>query len=568
MTDDISSLTAAYQPLAATLTNTSARQAQGVSLTMSSTLGDQADISTEARQAWQASQSGQASSSTKKTANTWEGLFNITSGTKHLKNGNKQVTTIQGAELLVLEYEGDKLVRKETGLLGSNSIIKDIEYYDESGDVAQAIHSELVGLEDGGLSSSATLKRSAQWYNNGTLTREYSDSMELEVGYRGLEDLEIKDEDVRDAEALASRAGKVTQENAATRFAASIKDYVDGNLAQVATVTQDTSLELQTNRTGKKISDKEDWTVQALGGESGFSATVTNYDAKGKLLREASFDEEIGIDGEKTQRLSTTWYNNGELVKKSSGVFEGSVQDGMDLNAQLFLDTLDLTPSEYATHTPGTAAELLTKNFQAASDAPEFYISDAEGTNGQGVFGSARNLESYQNVNDPYSLTWTEELYKDGKLAARQQDTEGARKNDDARKYHFALGAGLTEDESPRLLRESSHTDASYDENGRLAVSASIERHEEVEKDERGVYHLWTSSTGTQVSNGETLRVSKREENPLATVDPEAKQASKGFAAAADLTLDDVRDMLNTLEEPGQGTQEAIALGKVEPDES
>lgn len=560
MTDPINSAGTAHQSLAASLTASASRQTQIEAQAKPIATEDIAEISRQAREAWLASQEQKSAQNDTRTSATWESLFNLSSGTKYLKNGNKQVTSIQGSELLVMEYEGDKLVRKETGLLTGNSVIKDVEYYDEAGELAQSIHSELVGIEDGGLSSSATLKRSANWYASGVLTREYSDSMELEVGYEGLQELEVEEGDLQDISALA---GKMTKDNVATRFAASIKDYVNGKLAQAATVRQNTSLLLQTNRGGSGQGDEETESIQALCGESGFSATVSNYDTSGKLLREASFDEEITSDGEKTQRLSTTWYNNGETVKTSSGVYEGQVQNGNGLNAQLLLDTLDLTPTQYATKTPQTAGELLTKTFQEAADAPEFYTADVDGTNGQGAFGSVRNLESYQNVMDPYSLTWTEELYKDGKLAARQQDTEGAIANPEARKIHFALGAGLTEDDSPRMLRKSSHTDESYDEHGDLAVSASIKRQEEVQKDERGIYHLLTRSTGTQVRNGETLTVAVREEKALVAVDLESRKASGSFAAAAELTLDDVHDMLSTLEEPGQGTQEARNKGKV-----
>lgn len=524
-------------------------------------LRDLLDISSEARQAWLASQqSTTQGSEEQKTADTWESLFRLQSGTTYLKNGNKQVTTIKGSELLVMEYEGDRLVRKETGLLTDNSVIKDVEYYDEVGELAQSIHSELVGIEDGGLSSNATLKRSANWYANGVLTREYSDSMELEVGYAGLQELEVEEENLQDLSALA---GKITKDTVATRFAASLKDYENGKLAQNATVSQNTSLELRTNRTPKAHCGQAAWTTQGLGGESGFSATVSNYDTSGKLLREASFDEEVTSDGEKTQRLSTTWYNNGEIVKKSSGVYEGQVQNGKGVNAQLFLDNLGMTKEQYSSQTPQTARELLTKNFQKAADAPEFYTEDVAGINGQGVFGSVRNLKSFQNVADPYSLTWTDETYVDGTLAARSVDTEGAQKNPDARDIHFAMLTGLTEDDSPRLLRESNHTDESFDEHGDVQTRAELKRNEEVTKDDRGVYHLWTRTTGRQEGDEKPLSVIAREENPLSEVDKEARKASLSFGAAADLTLRDAADMLASLADPGAGTQEAREKGLV-----
>lgn len=524
-------------------------------------LRDLLDISREAREAWLASKQATSEDSVKgQTSNTWESLFGLSSGTTSLKNGNRQVTTITGSELLIMEYEGDRLVRKETGTLGPNAIIKDIEYYDEAGRVAQSTHSELTSTDENGFESAAVLKRSSMWYSGGALVREYADSMELSAGYDQMPDFELDEEELKD---LSGLAAAITKDDVATHFTATVKDYVDGRLAQNASVRQNTSLELRTIRNPDANDGQAAWTTQGLGGESDFSATVTNYDFKGRLLREASFEEEIDASGKKSQHLSTSWYNNGELIRKQSGTFEGKVQDGLGVNAQLFLDTLGMTQEQYSSKTPQTAGELLTKNFQKAADAPEFFTQDVDGINGQGVFGSARNLKSFQNVADPYDLTWTEETYLDGALAARSVDTEGAQENADARSVHFALATGLTEDRSPRLLRESSHTDESFDEHGEVQASAVLKRSEEVTKDDRGVYHLWTRTTGQQEAGGTTQSVSAREEAPLSEVDKEAGKASLSFDAAATLTLSDVTAMLAKLEQPGEGTQEARNKGVV-----
>ncbi len=536
-------------------------QASGLGQPATGGLRDLLDISREAREAWLASRQSTTQESVKnQTADTWESLFRLQSGTTTLKNGNKQVTTINGSELLVMEYEGDRLVRKETGTLGSGSIVKDIEYYDEAGRLAQSVHSELASTDGSGFESSAVLTRSASWYSGDALVREYTDSMELSAGYDEMPSFDLDEEDLQD---LTSLAGAITKDNVTTHFNATVRDYMGGRLAQSATVRQNTSLELRTNRTASVDGGQAAWTTQGLGGESGFSATVTNYDFQGRLLREASFEEEIDKTGKKTQRLSTSWYNNGELVRKSTGEFEGQVQSGRGINAQLFLDTLGMTQGQYSSQTPQTAGELLTKNFQKAAEAPEFYTQDVDDMNGQGVFGSARNLMSFQNAADPFSLTWTDETYVDGTLAARSVDTEAARENPDARGVHFGLLTGLTEDRSPRLLRESSHTDEGFDEHGDVQTSAVLKRIEEVTKDDRGVYHLWTRTTGLQEGGGEPLSVTAREERPLSEVDKEAGKASLSFDAAAELTLNDVTAMLAGLEEPGAGTQEAREKGVV-----
>ena len=540
---------------------TDSRQSSEPGQTNTGSLGDLLDISREAREAWLASKQTTTNDSVKRqTSNTWESLFGLTSGTTSLKNGNKQVTTITGSELLIMEYEGDRLVRKETGTLGPNSVIKDIEYYDEAGRLAQSTHSELTSTDENGFESSAVLKRSSMWYSGDALVREYADSMELTAGYNQMPDFELDEEDLQD---LSGLANFITKDDVTTSFSATLKDYVDGKLTQSATVRQDTAMELRTIRNPDANAGQAAWTSQGLGGESSFSATVSNYDSKGRLLREASFEEGIDRTGKKSQQLSTSWYNSGELVRKQSGTFEGEIQDGRGINAQLFLDTLGMTQEQYSSKTPQTAGELLTKNFQKAADAPEFYTQDVDGINGQGVFGSARNLKSFQNVADPYSLTWTDETYVDGTLAARSVDTEGAKENPDARSVHFALLTGLTEDSSPRLLRESSHTDESYDEHGDVQASATLKRSEEVTKDDRGVYHLWTHTTGLQEAGGKTQSVFTREEKPLSEADKDADKASRSFDAAAKLTLNDVTAMLASLEEPGEGTQEARNNGVV-----
>jgi hypothetical protein len=86
--------------------------------TQTTTGGDTATISREGLRAWVRSQYEENSAKTAAAAKTqisWESLFNLSSGTTVLKNGNKQVTSIENGELSVMEYEADRLVAQETG---------------------------------------------------------------------------------------------------------------------------------------------------------------------------------------------------------------------------------------------------------------------------------------------------------------------------------------------------------------------------------------------------------------------------------------------------------------------
>jgi hypothetical protein len=476
---------------------------------------------------------------------TWESLFGLSNGAKTLKNGHTEVTTITGSKLLVTEYDGDKLVRKETGVIANGTVAKDVTRYDAAGRVAQTSHSELTGLTESGLATGATLSRSVQWYSAGTLARDYSDSMTLSAEYEGMPDL---DPGVEDTASLQALTDAMTKDNIATDFYATLSEYSDGHLAQSATVRQVTTQDLQTNRALEKQGGQPGHSTEFLDGSHGFSASVTNYDQNGKLLRQASYSEKINESGEKTQRLSQDWYSDGELVQRSNGLYEGKLKDGRGINAQLMLETLGMSQGGYSTSTPQTAGEMLAGKYQEASGQPDFYVADAPGDNGQGSYGSARNLQSFQNVTDPYSLTWTNEVYRDGKLAARQEDTEGAVENPDAHTLRFAVGAGLSEDVSPRLLRNASHMDESYDKDGDLQTRATLRREEEIVKDDRGVSHLKTHSSGRQDdADGGGVSLSTTQEGGLDAVDSESRLASQHMDAAADLTLGDIRRMLRGL---------------------
>lgn len=477
---------------------------------------------------------------------TWESLFGMADGVKLLKNGHTQVTTIKGSELLVQEFDGDRLVGKQTGSITGNAVVMDIERYDAAGRVIQSTHSELTGLSSDGLASGANFTRSSRWFENGQLARDYTDSMTLSASYSGVPEFEPIGST---ASELADLAGAMTTDGMATNFRATVSEYEDGTLRRSAEVRQNTSLKLVANRSDRARSGLPAHSVRELaeGSQSGFSASISAYDAEGKLLHEASFAEEITPDAVKKQRLETASYEDGQIVQRGSGTFEGEVPSGQGPNAQLLLDTLGMGQAEYDTTTPNSAAGMLAANFRAATDSADFYVADAPGTNGQGYFGSARNLESYQNTTAPYELSWTSEVFREGKLAARQTDTEGAAENHDARGLQFGLARGLAEDESPSLLRSASHTDESYTPDGSLARSATLERHEEMAADGRDVLRLRTRSRGRQTGSGAPVSLSATQQAPLDEVDAEAHLASQRFNASADVTLGAATRLLRRL---------------------
>lgn len=505
---------------------------------------DSASISAKAREAWLVEQNLAKPSP---TANPWESLFGYREGTRVLKGGNRQVTSFQGSDVLVLEYDGDRLVRRESGTIAGGVAVVDVERYDEAGRLARATHSELRGLEDGGLSSEATLTRTVSWYDGDQLTRHYTDSLTLDASYSATTLFEPEGVDEDDLSALA---GALTHDNIGAVYSAQLSQYEDGQLVASLAAQQSTSYELVTNRALEKQSGLPGHSTEMHAAQNAYSVSMANYGPDGALLREAAFSEAVDRLGQKVQNVEETWYAGGKVVRKDAGRFQGSLPEGGGLNTQLLLDTLDMTQGGYSTTVPSTASQLLGADFRQTADTPGFYTADAQGNNGQGSFSSLRNLQNYENVSDPYSYSWSTELYADGTLAARTEDTLEAEVNRNARDIFFATGAGLTEDESPAMLLESSHATERYDENGRLAARASRKSAEHVAKDDRGVYHLFTHTRSVLEDAGQDATADRTEEGRLAGLDPEMSDAAQGVRTAADRVLGDARKLLGMLQEP------------------
>lgn len=524
----------------------------------------------------------QAAEATKPKADppTWQERFGFREGERTLKNGNKEVVTIEDNKLEVFEYDtSGKLIKKVEGVLGDDAAVLDTEFYDENGRVNQTIHTELTGLGDTeDATTSARMSRTIQWFDNGQLTRRMHDSMDLESTYRKLDDENaqgmremarqsaggtltvesaIEAGMIKQPDKLDDMIGRVTVDTHKSRYYASIQEYDAGRLTQDMTIRQKAEYDNITNRTDAKWGGMETGTTRELFHNAQLEVSVTNYDGEGNILRQAEFrdghkDGVLDKDGGLNQSLTVSWYNKGELVKRSHGSLSmDEVKNGKLPERPSLLDALGLKNEEYSTDRPVAASGLLAAaTKQAASEADHFGepLRHDTASSVTGAYNTAGNVLTSGSGNNPYSISWTNEIYRDGELAARQVDKESAVKSPVPTDFQFHTGGGLTEDDTPAVVRRSSHRDESF-ENGLLKKEAEIESHEFVKEVKNGADVVKTRTEASEGLGLNRRHLQKTTTAKIDEVDRESHAAAKGFSGELRLTLDDVADAFQAIDD-------------------
>ncbi len=505
-------------------------------------LGDTVSIS-------QAAYDKQAQAADEAETSLWETKFGLRNGTTMLKNGNRRTVTMEGSSMLIEEYDGDKLVRKETGVISGDKMIRDIERYDDLGRVSQTSHLELTGLgDDGELTSEAVMTRSMKWFEKGELTREMRDKATVGATYRGY----MSDPgEAYAVNSLEDLTGKVTQDMVSMEYYASIQEYADGKITKSAMIKNRVDSENITNRTGEDIGDFVSESTQETAKTSGLSVSMQTYDAEGELLRTDDFTDGLVKNGIETQRIASSWYQGGELVKRQSGTFSAEAGDKHLLQGRASIQrTLGLSTEEYSASKPLSASNLLAKpSDETAGDGAAYLrgVSDEIGRDGYdtGLYFNEEKGAAY--IHD---IRYEEETYKEGELVARSVDRSSANKNVDFEPMEFNVGAGLTETDAPALLSRASHERESY-EDGRLKTRAVTQFREFTQEDERGVEELKTTVTGVITGDRENADVSKVVMGGVLDADNLSGSAFFGMSDASNVFTGDLRGMIERAGDDG-----------------
>jgi hypothetical protein len=466
--------------------------------------------------------------------NTWEARFGLEAGSSILDNGNRQVVTIDGSSMEIFEYDGDSLVRHETGEIAGSRVIREVEYYGADGKVSQSARVVLT-TEGDKADGPASMERSMQWFENGELVRSLADSMRVEADFKVLAQFTLPGKTAwEQAEGMVV---KLTQDHVVTDYDAVLESYEGGDLVESLRLEQDADATQITNRSSVPIAGQAAWSSVESSKASGLKVSITNWNHEGELLRTAEFSDETVVGGGQEQRSRVSWFEDGELVKTSQGSYRSERTPESELEKRpTVLELLSITEEEFSSMEPKTATELLDRLGNDAMDQGDLFSSVARNDFAGPMYASVDSLVGSGFTARPYEVQWTSSEYRDGDLVARQEDSQELKENPRPPSDVFAVGRGLSEDKTASRLYESRHMDESYEE-GRTVKSAELRRRETIHEDEDGMRSVWTHSMGT-AGQGAERRVARAEQaGRIPEIDPEFERASTLLGADIVLTL-------------------------------
>jgi hypothetical protein len=496
--------------------------------------------------AWLATRDA-AQTETQAATNAWETNFGLKSGSTTLKNGNTQVTTIDGAKMERLEYKNGVLVKKETGAITGDRAVWDTQQYDISGAVTQKAHAELTGLGGTDAETMASLRRDVQWYENGKIVRELHDGMNVQASSVSPE--LVSGGELDEAATLEDMAGTLTRDYVASDYQADIVEYADGKVSQTASIHNRLEAENTTNRASKRRVGMDGHTTAELSNANALTVQFTRYDADGDVLVQANLTDQVQRGMDMTQTVAVSWYDQGELVRQQEGTLTMEPGEGQQLPARPgILETFGIAQETFSGDTPLSADGLLIASREENAGAVDAFVSGMDSDMAAGGFSLAENLAEYRDMDNPYSISFTSRTYRDGELAAVSTDTEEVRENRMPQETRFQTGKGLTEDDIPTMLRSSSHEESAY-ENGELTAHGELTMREFVQKDARGVFGLNTSFTGAAGIGLDRESLSGTRQGSLEDLDSEANAASTAMGQAAGMAVRDTRALFQGLGE-------------------
>jgi len=515
----------------------------------------------------------------------WRLSSGLKEGTFNLKNGNVQKISLDGGSLSLEEFKNGKLVKSVTGTLSESGAVLDTEYYDSSGRISQSIHTELAKGESKGGWTTASMTRDVKWYDGGKLKGEMQDGMLLEtLNSKKFNDngvavflKSILDKGTAAVETdVKKMASMLTTERHSLEYFVQAKEYGDsGQLLRDLSIQQDGDYTQLSNRTSKKIAGVvEGRTTRESKRDTGLKIELKEYDAEGELMREARFSDEEAIkEGKLTlsaarvqrQDVDVAWYDDGELVKRSHGSMElEATKDALLPDRPGFLEVLGLNNEEYLGDKPQSAMELLSKKAMTSSAEADFFLGGVADHINDKDYSYANKLAKYGEGKRPYSVSWTDEVYREGELVLRQADTAKARKSSfyqQERGILFRKGGALTENDSPALLRESNHEREVY-ENGRLVAHQAMEARERVDVDHNGPDTLKTHAVYRNGVAGNEDTTVIDGEGGIMQYDAMYKSAAKGLSTGIETTLDATYNAITHL---NRGDEDKVLDYRVHP---
>ncbi|QGY38618.1 hypothetical protein GM415_00140 [Pseudodesulfovibrio cashew] len=511
----------------------------------------------------------------------WKLSSGMKSGEYTLKNGNTQVVSIEDGKLSIEEFKDGRLVKSVKGSISDSGAVLDTEFYDKSGEVVQSVHTEILELRGRGGWSSASMRRDVQWFKDGRLTGDMRDEMLLDSwNSNGGADNVDREERInallnRGVKAVSSDVGslasQVTLEKHIATYHADIREYGDNQKVRRDIVLDHEGRYKQLSNRGQKVGDMEELTTRELEHDTKLSIEIRDYDEDGELVRSAALGDrqkdkaDTSDDGKQDQSVEVSWYNEGELVRRGYGsmTLRETAHSGLASRPGL-LETLGLSEAQYVSEEPQPAADLLNANLMESSAEPEFFMAGLRRHISAGDYSDAEGIADNGSPDKPYDISWTDELYSEGDLVMRKKDTQSARKADylhHERALEFHTARGLTENDSPVVLRKTGHEVERY-ENGRVRSRQSAESRESMKMRLDEPDRLTTHSVFSNEEDGQSSTTVITADGGLAGADVDPDAAARGLANEAELTLHGLFETICEMsgEETPKGTSARIRL--------
>jgi len=435
--------------------------------------------------------------------------------------------------------------------------VLDTTYYDKRGKVSQTIHAEMAPLENKNKWSGAVMNRSVTWFEDGQVTRTLGDEMYLRTRNFGQATINVSgNEFTRMTGDLANDGDTLirmlTNEEHSLSYHADIQEFYDNNqLSKNLVIDQTGEFAQESNRHPVEVDGMGAMGTRELYHNTSLSVVSEEFDRDGNLLHQATVtDTQVdGVgdkDGHQVQTADVSWYKDGELVKHGSGSFRLDEFDGHGLHKRPgLLDLLGLKAEEYLTPEAQDSAELLGTKLAESSSAPEFFLEGLGRASAKGQYGSASDMAEYGHRERPFAVEWTTELYEDGEMVMRKQDSQRARNApnrgiDD--RLPFRTGGGLTEGDRPAVLQSSSHTTEIF-ENGKTVARESQETREYLQPDEHGPDTLMTLVDYDRLNGSGPDGVNVFYKGGIDEADPDPRAALRALGAEFDLSMEGVYEM-------------------------
>lgn len=476
-------------------------------------------------------QTEQTPSEDKTEKSLWAKRYGLKAGTVVLENGHRQQTILEDSKMVRLEYSNDRLLRKETGSIQGGSVTKDIEAYDSLGGLSQRVHSEFLLSQPtfkGELTSQSSLTRTVQWFSIGMVSKELKDSMSVDANYDFMTFL--NGDGLTSAENIVDVSVDLYHQNIENKYSADIIEYNSaGDIFRNTTVANGLTKESEGTTTQYHIKQ-------------------TTFDADGNITYQMFLsDDKRGGEGQQ-QKVDMSWFENGTLKQNLHGALEIPPQTRSGKGADLpsLFKTFGTTDNQQHIKTPlDVQAQMANKDEGHTSD-PATFLSATLATIATGEFDTEKNGLA----ETEHTTTWENTLYQNGKAVMQQTQTDSVRANPMPDKTRFIPGTGLSEDEKPTFLHDSSHSVEFY-QDGQVRGLLSEHMHEFTEEDKKGITKVKTSVSTKSGTGADTAQTNAILENSIDNLDADWDAASKRMEASVQMLLGDFQALMVGLNDPG-----------------